>query len=320
MSGDVGSGYVESGRSPAFTETRHALDPARPRHRESIVWVIPRVADGVTAFVYTWVNSSGDAGAALSVFGNAIGEQIFEKVDGIPVPASAAFDDYRVGPLSLSLDDTGMSSTVRFDGDRVSMSVDFEGLHRPFRYGEHQDGCPGFFADDRLEQTGIARGVLRVDESVFAFDEMCQRDHSWGERDWEAMHHMKWVNALNRTTAVHAVELLAYGQRFLRGYLYRDGRCVPLRDLALRYELDSELLHTRMHTTWTDESGRAAGVDFEDGGPHFVWDVSANFTLRDTAMSASIDGEEAVAYVDMSWDPSYMNRTTAKSGPVSVSS
>ncbi|OUC80286.1 hypothetical protein CA982_03575 [Gordonia lacunae] len=308
-----------AGGGRAFTEGRHVLDPARPRHRESIVWVIPRVADGVTAFVYTWVNSRGEAGAALSVFGDVLGEQIFEKVDGIAVPDSAGFDDYRVGPLSLSLADSGMSSTVQFAGDRVSMSVEFEGLHAPFRYGEHIDGCPGFFADDRLEQTGIARGVLRVDGRVLEFDEMCQRDHSWGERDWEAMHHMKWVNALNRSTAVHAVELLAYGQRYLRGYLYRAGRCVPVRDLELRYDLDSELLHTRMQATWTDEEGRVARVDFADGGPHFVWDVSANFTLRDTAMAARIDGDDAVAYVDMSWDPAYMTRTTAKTGSVSVS-
>lgn len=301
-----------------FVEKRHTLDPARPRHRESIVWVIPRVADGVTAFVYTWVNSAGEAGAALSVFGNVVGEQIFEKVDGIPVSAAADFDDYHVGPLALSLDDGGMTSTVQFAGDRVSMSIEFEGLHAPFRYGEHADGCPGFFADDRLEQTGIARGVLRIDDRVFEFDELCQRDHSWGERDWEAMHHMKWVNALNRSTAVHAVELLAYGQRYLRGYLYRDGRCVPIRDLELRYDLDSELLHTRMQATWTDMQGRVASVDFVDGGPHFVWDVSESFTLRDTAMLASIDGEQGVAYVDMSWDPAYMKRTTAKSESVSV--
>lgn len=303
----------------AYAETRHLLDPVRPRHRESIVWVIPRVADGVTAFVYTWVNSGGVAGAALSVFGDALGEQIFEKVDGVAVAASAGFDDYRVGPLSLSLADDGMSSTVRFAGDRVSMSIEFDGLHAPFRYGGHPDGCPGFFADDRLEQTGVARGVLHVDDRVFEFDEMCQRDHSWGERDWEAMHHMKWVNALNRSSAVHAVELLAYGQRYLRGYLYRDGRCVPVRDVELRYDLDSELLHTRMSATWTDAEGRVAEVDFLDGGPHFVWDVSANFTLRDTAMTAAIDGDEAVAYVDMSWDPAYMSRTKAKSGSVSVS-
>ncbi|HEY5852622.1 MAG TPA: hypothetical protein VIW24_00880 [Aldersonia sp.] len=301
-------------------ETRHVLNQTRERHRESIVWVIPHVADGVTAFVYTWINSQGAAGAALSVFGKAMGEQIFEKVDGVSVAGDAQFDDYRVGPLTLELEPDGMNSTVSFHGERIAITLRFAGLHPPYQYGSHREGCPAFFADDRLEQTGVARGTLRIDGAVYAFNEMCQRDHSWGERDWEAMHHMKWVNALNRTTAVHAVELLAYGQRYVRGYLLRDGQCVPLQDLILRYTLDSEFLHRTMSAIWIDQRGRRAEVTFEGGGPHFMWDVSPNFTLRDTAMSAAIDGQPAVAYVDMSWDPEYLQRTRQKTNsPVTVS-
>ncbi|WP_213575625.1 hypothetical protein [Rhodococcus sp. USK13] len=130
---------------------------------------------------------------------------------------------------------------------------------------------------------------------------------------------MKWVNALGSTTAVHAVELLAYGQRYVRGYLLREGQCVPLQDLSLRYTLDSEFLHRSMSTDWTDLIGRSSHVTFDGGGPHFAWDVSSNFTLRDTAMSASIDGEVAVGYVDMSWDPHYLRRSLEKSKtPVTV--
>lgn len=300
-------------------ETRHVLDPTRPRHRESIVWVIPYVSAGVTAFVYTWINSQGAAGAALSVFGTTVGEQIFEKVDGVPVSDTAQFDNYQVGPLTLELNPDGMGSTVSFRGKRVALTLEFDGLHEPYRYGSHPEGCPSFFADDRLEQTGRAVGTLDLDGRAYPFDSMCQRDHSWGERDWDAMHHMKWVNALGSTTAVHAVELLAYGQRYLRGYLLRAGQCVPLQDLSLRYTLDSDFLHRNMSTDWTDLNGRSAHVTFDGGGPHFVWDVSANFTLCDTAMSASIDGESAVAYVDMSWDPHYLRRTAEKTNiPVAV--
>nr|WP_223204809.1 hypothetical protein [Gordonia jinghuaiqii] len=296
------------------------MDPARPRHRESIVWVIPRVAEGVTAFVYTWVTSQGTGGAALSVFGDAVGEQIFAKVDQVPVADSVGFDDYRVGPLRMALDPNGMTSSVTFRGERVGIDLEFEGLHQPYRYGSHPEGCPWFFADDRLEQTGRVRGTLTIDGREHPFDTMCQRDHSWGERDWDAMHHMKWVNALGPSGAVHAVELLAYGQRYVRGYLLRNGVCVPVREVELRYVLDAEMLHRSITGTWTDQSGRTADVVFDDGGPHFVWDVSPGFTLRDTAMTASIDGEPAVAYVDMSWEPAYFDRAVAKrSGRLSIS-
>lgn len=302
----------------SLIEGRHVLDPSRPRHRESIVWVIPRVADGITAFVYTWVNSQGLAGAALSVFGRRVGEQIFEKVDGIPVCDAAGFADYRMGPLKMCISTDGLSSSVRFEGDRVSLTLSYRGSHVPYRYGSHPDGCPAFFADDRLEQSGHAAGALRIDDCTLEFDALCQRDHSWGERDWDAMHHMKWVNAMSETACVHAVELFAFGRRFLRGYILRDGDLAPVEALTLRYDLDDDLLHRRISGAWTDGLGRTTDVEFTDGGPFFAWDVTPNFTLRDSSMRARIDDHPADAYVDMSWDASYLARAQQYRGAVSV--
>lgn len=301
-----------------FREVRNRLDPSRARHRESVVWVIPAVRDDLTAFVYTWVDAHGVAGAALAVFGVPLPEQIFEKVEGIDV-GTAGFDDYPVGPMHLALATDGMASTVRFDGDRVSLTLEFTGFHQPYRYGRHPAGCPGFFADDRLEQSGRAVGVLTVDGTEYAFDTACQRDHSWGERDWAAMHHMKWINALTVTgEAVHAVELLAFGQRYLRGYVLRDGELAGLTRLDLTYELDEGLLHRSMRGLFVDELGRETAVDFDGGGPHFVWDVNPRLTLRDTAMRARLLDLDAVAYIDMSWEPDYFAHQGEQGAAVSV--
>lgn len=82
---------TQSSTAPAYTpddtfrETRNVLDRTRTKHRESVVWVVPAVRDDLTAFVYTWVDAYGVAGAALSVFGDRLPEQIFEKFDGIEV-------------------------------------------------------------------------------------------------------------------------------------------------------------------------------------------------------------------------------------------
>lgn len=289
-----------------FYESRNALNRAREKHRESVVWVVPAVRDNLTAFVYTWVDAFGVAGAALAVFGDRVGGQIFEKSDGIQVPDTSGFEDYRVGPLHMSIAVDGATSQVSFDGDRISLTLAFAGFHRPYRYGTHPDGCPGFFADDRLEQSGRARGVLTVDGADLEFDAVCQRDHSWGERDWGAMHHMKWINALTPAgDAVHAVELLAFGQRYLRGYVMRDGELSPVDQLRMNYELDGDMLHRSMQAEFTDCLGRRTDVTFSDGGPHFVWDVNPRLTLRDTAMRARMLDQDAAAYVDMSWEPEY---------------
>lgn len=296
----------------AEAELRHRLDPARNAHRESLVWVVPEPATGLTTFAYTWVNAEGSAGAALAVFGRDLEQQIFEKVDGIDVPDSMGFDEWRVGPLALSLAPDGSTSNVQFRGEQASLSLDFSGFHPAYRYGTHARGCPSFFADDRLEQSGTAVGRLGFGGRTVEFTTPAQRDHSWGTRDWAAMHHMKWVNALTDSgQAVHAVELLAFGQRYLRGYVNLDGHLSPLVALDLAYDLDAGMLHTEMDAVFTDLDGRDVAVRFFDGGPHFEWDVNPRLTLRDTAMRVTIAGEEGVGYVDMSWAPDYFAHHTS---------
>lgn len=293
-------------------EGRHVLDPGRAKHRESLVWVLPQPEPGLTTFVYTWVNSEGLAGAALAVFGPSLPQQIFEKVDRVPVDEAMKFDAWEVGPLRMELAPDGMTASVRFAGDRVGIELEYRGFHPAYVYGTHPYGCPGFFADDRVEQSGTATGRLRVQGHETVFDTPTQRDHSWGERDWGAMHHMKWVNALSPSgQAVHAVELLAFGQRYLRGYVHLDGELSPLRELDLHYNLDAGMLHTDMAATFRDELGREARVTFTDGGPHFVWDVNPQLTLRDTAMRTAINGTPGIGYVDMSWHPKYLEYNTA---------
>ena len=146
--------------SALAAERRNRLDRSREKHRESLVWVIPEPAVGLTTFVYTWVNSQGLAGAALAVFGPTLDEQVFEKVDGIVVDDDLGFDAWEIGPLRMSLAPDGMTSTVRFDGDRMSIDLEHRGFHRAYVYGTHPHGCPGFFADDRVEQSGLATGTL----------------------------------------------------------------------------------------------------------------------------------------------------------------
>lgn len=302
-------------------ETRACLDPTRATHRESLVWVVPAPAEDLTTFVYTWVNSQGLAGAAMAAFGHGLNGQIFEKVDQIQVPDDMSFSAWEVGPLKARLAEDGMSSTVSFSGHRVDLDLEFTGFHPPYRYGTHPQGCPSFFADDRVEQSGLAKGTLRVDGRTVPWTALTQRDHSWGDRDWGAMHHMKWTNALcHDGTAVHAVEILGFGQRYLRGYLHLDGRLEPLTALDLAYDLDGDLLHTAIDATFTDVSGRSVDVRFADGGPHFEWDVNPRLTLRDTAMRATVDGRAADAYVDMSWHPEYLHYNAAHNAPTRIES
>lgn len=201
-------------------EDRHRLEPGG-LDRESLVWTVPLPELGLAVVAYTWVDGRDRAGAAAIVFGSAVGEQIFEIVDGIDVGAEASFTDWSVGPLHVATGPSG-SWDVRYRGDEVDITLTFAGSHPDYPYSNHPRGCPSFFAADRVEQTGRVTGTARIRDRTVAIDALGQRDHSWGTRDWAAMTHMKWLNVMTPDAAVHLVELQALGQTHLPATAYGD--------------------------------------------------------------------------------------------------
>lgn len=296
---------------------RLAVDPAHdgrhrlgsgPLARESLVFMLQLPEHDVAAFIYTWVTGQGKAGSAFVVFGEAVGDTpIADFCDGIEVPETANFDDWTVGKVAVRHGEpfAGAEVTVA-PGGRASMSYRFEAVHPPYAYGSHADGCPGWVAENRIEQSGRVSGELVLDGRRIPFETMGHRDHSWGSRDWFFSQHWKWLEAqAGDDTVVHFWAVEALGRTVLRGYVLRDGEMAEVTGAAVSFDHDQQLRHTAVRADVTDDAGRTTRVEGRTFALYpFV--VSPQFTLNEASMAVTIDGKPGVGHVEMGWPSDYL--------------
>lgn len=293
-------------------DRRHSLGGAALA-RESLVFMLQLPEHDIAAFVYSWVSGESKAGAALCVYGPGVGkEPIFEIVDGIPVPPTQGFDDWRVGNLHVAHGAPLQVADVSYRGDKASLKYHFEASHPAYNYGSHVDGCPEWVANDRFEQAGRVTGVLTLGGREIPFDTMGHRDHSWGTRDWGIAQHWKWLEAqTGPDTAVHFWDMEALGRNLLRGYVQRDGRMAEVTAVDVTYQHDELLNHTAIQAVVTDELGRVTrvrGTTFA----LFEFKVSPLATLNEGSMTVEIDGVKGIGHVEMSWPRAYLEHIAQK--------
>lgn len=294
-------------------DERHRLDPDRELMRESLVWVLPLAEEGMGVVAYTWVDAFGKAGAAGFAFGTGLAENVFERVDGIDVPDTMTFSDWQAGPMRFGHQEPLHSSWISYRGERLEMDFTFESIHPPYAFSSHADGCPQYWADDRFEQGGIARGTIRVDGREIAVDGPCHRDHSFGARDWAATTHYKWMNFLTRDVSIHVMDLQGYGRTALRGYVARDGHTAEIVDADFDYVLDADFVHRTLTVRLTDDADRRTTVTLLRVTAELDYPISARLRLIDVIGPVEIDGAPGVAYAEMAWPPDYLeaNRQAA---------
>jgi rifampicin phosphotransferase len=76
-----------------------------------------------------------------------------------------------------------------------------------------------------LEESGRWRGELRIDGRRIVFDGTGSRDHSWGQRSWDAADHWRLFTVrFGDDLAVHALAVSVRGRLIEGGFLWRGGR------------------------------------------------------------------------------------------------
>lgn len=296
-------------------DARHRLKKD-PLARESLVFMLQLPEHDLAAFVYTWVSGESKAGAALCVFGPAVGaEAIFDIVDGISVPEDQGFNDWRVGKVHVRHLHPLQAAEVTYAGESASLRYHFEAVHPAYNYGSHEGGCPAWVADDRFEQSGRVRGVLTVGGREIHFDTMGHRDHSWGTRDWGIGQHWKWLEAqAGDDLVVHCWELEYLGERAVRGYVLRDGRIAEITGVRSSFKHDQDLMHTYQESVIEDDAGRVTTVKGTTFAT-FEFKVSPLATLNECSMAVEIDGKPGVGHVEMFWPKAYLDYVRARYQP-----
>jgi len=296
----------------AAHDARHRLR-ADALARESLVFMLQLPESGLAAFVYTWVNGLGKAGSAFVVYGSEVGEAVTDFIDGEPVGEEQGFDDWQVGKVTVRHGKPFETAEVIVaPGGRASLEYRFEAVHPPYNYGSHRDGCPGWVADDRIEQSGRVTGVLTLDGRAIPFERWSNRDHSRGTRDWYFSQHWKWLEAqAGPDLVVHFWEVEALGRKVLRGYVLRDGLMAEVTGVDVRFEHDARLAHTAVVADVRDELGRSTLVEGRTFALYpFV--VSPQVTLNEGSMSMTIDGAPGVGHVEMCWPSAYLEHVCAR--------
>lgn len=298
----------------AVHDGRHVLRD-EPTARESVPYLVNLPEHGIALFTYTWVNSAGQAGAVLAVFGPGIGEQpLVEHLADRPVPASMGFDDWRIGDFSMQQDLRFDRARVRWASEKVQLDLQFEAFHPPYAYGRDARGCMAYVADDRIEQSGTARGTLTIGDRRMAFDTTGHRDHSWGTRDWGVFQHYKWVHAqAGPEVAVHFWEVQSLGRTELRGYVFKQGRLSVVTDVQVGYEYEGALNPTSFSAVVKDADGRTTTLTAQVVS-RFQLYPEPQSCLNENAGVGEIDGQPAVAWMEIFFPEAYRQHI-GKVGP-----
>ncbi len=294
---------------------RHSL-PDRPLMRESIPYCVVLPKEKIAFFTYTWVNKDSMAGAALGIWGPGIGreEPLQLRLPDRAVPSDMNFDDWRIDGFSMRQDLRFGTAEIQWRSPEAEVEFRFEGFHPPYAYSSHKDGSPSYAADDRIEQSGRITGTLRIDGRTIPIDTTGHRDHSWGTRDWGALHYYRWLQAqVGESISVHFWEFYALGERQVRGYVFKDGLMAELTELDFQWQGDERLNQKSYQCTIRDEAGRMTRLDAEVFGVcPLVTDP--NFVLNEGASVVTIDGQAGAGWVEMGWPISYLKHV-ADNGP-----
>lgn len=292
-----------------------AIDPTHDgRHllrdegkaRESVPYLLNLPDQGIALFTYTWVNSASEAGAVLAVFGPGVGLQpIVEPLADRPVPRDMGFDDWQIGGLRMQQDLKFDQARILWESEKVSLDLQFEAFHPPYAYGHDARGCMRYVADDRIEQSGMAKGHLRLGDRRIDFNTTGHRDHSWGTRDWTVFQHYKWVQAqAGSDLAVHFWEVQALGRVELRGYVYKDGRLSVVTDVQASFDYEGPMNPTAFSAVIEDADGRTTRLKAKVVS-RFQLYPEPQSCLHENAGMGEIDGKPAVAWMELFFPESY---------------
>jgi hypothetical protein len=289
----------------ATDDLRHPPAAGATKGRDSLYFnlMLPELNLGV--FVYTWVDQKGTAGRLVTAWGPDEKPLAFEVAHGIYV-GDTDFDDWNVAGLQLRHPEPLRTAEVRFSSQALDLTYDFVGSHEAFDFTRNPAGCPQWMAINRFEQTGQARGELRLGDRVIPFDQPAHRDHSWGRRNWRMPQHWKWIVAQTPSgNGLNLFQWVARGEMGTNGYVLRDGKPVALVDARCRATYEDDMTSRGLHATLLDEAGGETELILERYGS-VALPVGSSTVLNEAACRGSINGEAGWGQFETQWPASYV--------------
>jgi hypothetical protein len=300
--------------SPSLTDAddrRHRLADS-PLERESLIFLVFLPEEDLGVIAYTWVNGEHEAGCMGLVFGRDDQRHAQFHAEGVRVSPDADFDEWTVGPMTVRHGAPHQQAHVTFEHDGVSLDYHFEATTPAFSYHDNAGGCPRWLADNRLEQSGVVRGTLTIGDRVVPFETTGHRDHSWGNRDWTAIHQYRWVNVQSgRDIAINFMHGSALDQQYDLGYVDLDGRQGAITAIAVDVDRDIEhFSYTAARFTLEDDLGRTTVIEAGERNALAVW-PAGGLESHDAGGRCTINGIPGLIHVEEGWHPEFVVRRKA---------
>lgn len=292
-------------------DRRHRL-AGSPLERESLIFILFLPEHDLGVIAYTWVNGSHEAGSMGLVFGRDNERFAQFHTEGVPVSPDADFDDWTVGPLTVRHGAPHKDAHVFFEHDGVALDYHFSSTTPAFTYHDNEGGCPSWLADNRLEQSGQVHGTLTVGDRVIPFDTTGHRDHSWGRRDWTAIHQYRWVNVQSGPDiAINFLHGSALDQTYHLGYVDRDGQQSPITSIDVDITRDLEhYSYTAAEFVLVDALGRKTEIVAEDRTALAVW-PAGGLQSHDAGGRCVVAGRPGLIHIEEGWHPEFVARRKA---------
>ncbi|MBY4573358.1 hypothetical protein ACN94_07145 [Gordonia paraffinivorans] len=268
--------------------------------------------EDIGVIAYSWVDGESRAGSMGLVFGRDNERFTQFHAEGVEMPWDADFDDWTVGPLRIRHGAPHQSAHVAFDHEGVSLDYHFEATTPAFTYHDNAGGCPDWLADNRLEQSGRVRGTITIGERVVPFDTTGHRDHSWGRRDWTAIHQYRWVNVqAGDDIAINFLEGAALDQHVQLGYVDRDGVQSPVVSVSVDMQRDAEhFSYTSAHFVLIDDLGRRTEITADRRDALAVW-PAGGLQSHDAGGPCVVAGQPGRIHIEEGWRPDFVAQRKA---------
>jgi len=287
---------------PAFDESQAFRHSLKDDGREALAHMVMLPEHGIAGFIYPSLRGGGTAKVRTTWFGPGLGKEIHEELEG-PAP-DCDFDDWRFGPLRMSVVEPHRLVELGWSGDRVRFEGVYEAAYPVYAFSSQPTGMPAHYGDNRTEQHGRIVGKLTIDGKSYDVDSWLVRDHSWGPRVWGLNQHYKWFHAVTDVSSIHFFEMQSFGRRSLQGYLAKNGVMNHISDVSCQYSFDDSMMHQTIVATVTDRSGRTVVADCKSFA-NILLDFDPVTYLCEAATTVEIDGVAGQGWCEFCWNKDY---------------
>jgi hypothetical protein len=290
-------------------DLRHRLADGG-KTRDSLFWemILPEEQIGFQAYLY--LTSEGTAGFNVIVWGPEEKPLVLDLVQG-EVADDMNFDYFKLQGIKLVQPADSKTAELSYSSEKIALEFNFTGIHDPFSYRQNPDGLPGWFALNRLEQSGWVKGFLEIGDRRIELDRIGHRDHSWGLRKWGVPHHWKWLVAYtpDASRIVNAWIWLAKGEWGVGGYVVRDGELIPISHVKQHATFDDDMSQRSISVDITDIRGDHCRLEMERFGIVKLPTGGRLATMiMEAACHATIDGIAAAGQFETQWSQDYLDR------------